>query len=487
MKVINRQQANYCPYPPAFKYFMMMKIPLILFCFVSMAFLGGSQVYAQPDTLRVMAYNVLGYGQFNPCQGPDSKYNAYLDTIVQFANPDIIGLEKMGSIQTSPTDFAYDAPIGFQDSILQYALNLAFPGRFNYCMNTNFSGSNTECLVFYNQHKLGYLGIVCAYNSGAGNEDFDTYKFYYLDPNLPTTHDTTFLYVTDNHDISGSSNQALRGAQIAGEMTDIKNHFTHLANMINMGDFNVRNTSEPVYQTLTNPADTNFRYYDPPFNPDHNLSYPADWDGNPGAFTSYLTTSTRVSATLPNACGTSGGGKNWYDHIFLSPWIINNANYISYSSHSYRTIGNDGHRLSRSVNDLPANTSAPTSVINSLFQMSNKYPVMVDLLLWPNTTGTSLPDPEIVPSAVAGNIGVEEHIVVVNPVGSELIINCSSGLNSKTLSLICTDMLGRLMIREQVQPDNGLIHIPCKLVQGIYFLNVSEAGKVVSQTVLRKE
>jgi len=464
----------------------MKKVLLFLLCTALLNVFNSIKVLAQPDTLRVMAYNVLGYGQFNGCQGSHSLYNAYLDTIVQFANPDIIGLEKMGSVQTSPADMAYDAPVGFQDTILQNVLNPAFPGRFSYCKNTNFSVSNTECLVFYNQLKLGYLGITCTYVSGSPNEDFNTQKFYYLDPNLGTTHDTTFLYLTDNHDISGSSSAAQRGAQIAAEMADIKNHFTHLANMINMGDFNLRNTSEPVYQTLTNPADTGFRYYDPPFNPDHALSYPADWDGSPGAYSSYLTTSTRVSATVPNACGTSGGAKDWYDHIFLSPWIINNANFISYSPHSYRTIGNDGHRLSVSINDAPANTSAPPSVINSLFQMSNKYPVMVDLLLWPNTTGTSLPDPEILPSAVVYQSMLNEHIIIINPVGSQIILNCTSGLVGQTVYIECVDMLGRKRLNEPLLIENEAMRVRCNLEAGVYAVRVVNSTGIICQTSIIK-
>ena len=468
---------------------IMRKISLRFACLLAILFCAGSSV-AQ-DTLRVMAYNVLNYGEYPLCQGPDGAYNAYLETIVQYAGPDIIGLEKMGSIQTSPTDFNNTAPIGFQDSILQYALNAAYPGRFNYCMNTNFSKSNTECLLFYNQQKLGYIGITCLYNSGYENEDFDTYKFFYLDPNLAATHDTTYLYVTDNHDISGNGNGAERGAQIAGEMADVQNHFTHLANMINMGDFNLRGTSEPVYQTLTNPADTNFRYYDPPFYPDGVFTYPpstssGDWDDNPAPYTSYLTTSTRSSGTIPNSCGTSGGAKDWYDHIFLSPWIIDNANYISYIPHSFRVIGNDGHRLNISANASPTNTAVPATVADALFQMSNKYPVMVDLRVTPNTTGTSLPDPEIIPSAVISKELLNDHVAIVNPVGDQVILHCSGGLIGQTISFDCIDVLGRSRIHESIRVDNEMVRIPCNLEPGIYFSKVMNGNELISQSTLTK-
>ncbi len=438
---------------------------------------------AQTDTLRVMAYNVLGYGQYPLCQGADAIYHAYLEAIVQYANPDIIGLEKLGSIQTSPADHNYSAAIGFPDSILQYALNAAYPGRYNYCLNTNYSASNTECLLFYDQHKLGEIGITCTY---VNTEDFDTYKLFYKDPNLASTHDTTFLYVTLNHDISGSGNEALRGAQIAGEMAGIKNHFTHLANMINMGDFNVRNSSEQVYQTLSNPVDTNFRYFDPPFYPDAAFSYPANWNGSPGVFTSCLTTSTRVSGTIPNSCGTNGGGKDWYDHVFLSPWIVNNANYISYIPHSFRVMGNDGHRLGISVNDPPVNTSAPAPVVNALFQMSNKYPVMVDLLVTPNTTGISLVDPEITSSAVINQTSEKDLVTITNPADAQIILHFTNTLFGHIVSFECIDLLGRSQIHETVTVNNELMQLPCNLKPGIYFVKIVNNQKVLCNTILTK-
>jgi hypothetical protein len=440
--------------------------------------------YAQTDTLRVMAYNVLNFGSYPLCQGANGTYEAYLQTIVQFANPDILSLEKMGSIQTSPSDHNYTAAIGFQDSILQNSLEPVFPGRFSYCTFTNYSASNSESLLFYNQQKLSFIGITCTY-SDPSNEDFNTWKLYYKDPNLATTHDTTFLYVTVNHDISGDP--TADGAQIGAEMAGITNHFSHLANMINMGDFNLRTSSEPCYQILTAPADTNYRYYDPPFHPDGSVSYPANWDGNPTAFAPYLTTSTRRQGSVPNSCGTSGGAKDWFDHIFLSPWIINNANYISYIPHSFRVVGNDGHRTGISVNDAPANTSAPSAVINALFQMSNKYPVMVDLLVTSNTTGTSLPDPERAPSAVADQTLAGQHVTMVNPVDNNIVIFFSNGLVGQSVSFECVDMLGRILIREQINVDHEMIQIPCSLKHGIYYVRIAGSNNVICKTILTKK
>jgi hypothetical protein len=455
----------------------MKKYLLILL----VAIASNAQLQAQTDTLRVMAYNVLNFGAYPLCQGPNKVYHAYLQTIVQYANPDIMGLVKMGSIKTSPTDNNYSAEINFQDSILKYVLEPSYPGRFNYCPFTNIAASGTECLVFYNQQKLGFVATTCTYSN---TEDFNTFKFYYKDVNLGTTHDTTFLYVTSNHDISGSSSGAQRGAQITGEMNQIKSHFTHLANMINMGDFNLRNTSEPVYQVLTNPADTNFRYYDPPFYPDAKVAYPADWDNNPNAFSKYLTTSTRASGSNPNSCGTSGGAKDWFDHIFLSPWIINSANYISYIPKSFRAVGNDGNRLGISINDAPANISAPAPVINALFQMSNKYPVMVDLLVTQNTTGVSPADPEIVAASVGHTTAPGKHVSIVNPVSSAVKIFFSEGLIGETVTIDCMDITGRSKWHQEVTVNNAVMQFPVNLTPGTYYIAIAESGHIISRNII---
>jgi len=438
---------------------------------------------AQTDTLRVMAYNVLNYGELPACQSPFNQYHAYLDTIVRYANPDILSLEKMGSIKFSPSDNNYSAEINFQDSILQYALNPAFPGRYNYCPFTNYAGASTFSMMFYDSSKLGFIAITCNYPSA---EDFNTYKLYYKDPHLVTTHDTTYLYVTVNHTISGSTAAADRGLQISNEMAQIQTHFTHLANMINMGDFNVRNTYESLYQTLTNPTDTNFRYYDPPFYPDHTFTVPADWDNNSATYTSYLTTSTRELSNVPNSCGTNGGAKDWYDHIFLSPWIVNNQNYIQYIPHSFRALGNDGHRLGISVNDAPANTAVPANIANCLFQMSNKYPVLVDLLVTSNTTGTSLPDPEITPVAVASLPSVSDKVTILNPVEDRLVLNVTDALEHTPLTLIVADMLGRIWLRDNVTTDGPRMEMPVNLLPGSYVLKVVAGGKVISNSLITK-
>ncbi len=420
-------------------------------------------VFAQKDTVRVMAYNSLYYG--SGCQGPSGLYHGYLKTIVAYTNPDILSLEKMGAIKAAADDKYGTAPVGFADSIVRYALDAAFPGRYAHCPFTNGARGNNMSVIFYDQRKLGFVSIVSSY---VNITDFNTYKLYYKDPNLSRTHDTTFLYVIPNHDMSGDENEKVRGIQISEVMRHTKEHFSRLPNMINMGDFNVRNSDEAFYQTLTNPDDTNFQFFDPPFFPDHKFKYPANWDHNP-EYSAYFTTSTRVSATVPNPCGTGGGGKNWYDHIFLSSWIVNNVNYIRYIPNSYRTIGNDGQRFKVSVNDknVHVNTSAPQNVIEALYQMSNKYPVMVDLEVTMNGTGKSVPDPEM----VGVSAGAKEDVSVTTPVGDKLVMHFPKDMIGQEITVECFAG-GESKMKKTVIVNDTEMQIKCKLAPGNYTLKI---------------
>ncbi|MBA2249528.1 MAG: hypothetical protein H0W12_05000 [Chitinophagaceae bacterium] len=322
--------------------------------------------------LRVMSYNVLKYG--DDCQASSSVLHGYLKTIVKNADPDILGLVKINAFKLNAGDQNASGPEGFGDSILSEAVNAAFPDRYAYCPPTNSAGGNNMNLLFYDKSKFGYSSenILCNYET-----DFDMYKLYYK--NGVQQGDTTFLYVILNHTKSGKESEK-RDEQMNTIETNLRKYFKKLPDIIDMGDFNLRATDEPGYQTLTANTDAGFRFCDPPFNPDNTLKYPADWTQNPDAFAKYLTTSTRKKDDQPNTCGTGGGAKFWYDHIFISPSIATGSGKFKYVQGSYHTFGNDGARDGISVtSENHPNGAVPADVAEALFQMSNKYPVMLEL------------------------------------------------------------------------------------------------------------
>jgi hypothetical protein len=323
------------------------------------------------DVLRVMTYNVLRYG--DGCQGPNSKMHGYLQTIIGYADPDILGLVKVAAIPQAEGNKS-KAPAGFADSILINALNAAKKDKYAYCPFTNAARDNDQAILFYNKHKLGYVSMATLVSDLT---DFNIYKLYYKDINLPKTHDTSFIYIVLVHTDSGDK-PGDRNRQLAELMSGLRKYFASLHNIIIMGDFNFRKSKEEGYQLLTENAEAAYRFLDPPFAIDKKIEYPANWDKHEEQFAPYLTTSTRKSETQPNDCGTGGGAKSWYDHFFLAPRLADRKNFFHYVRGSYRTIGNDGKRINMSVNDMP-NSSAPAGVLDALYHMSNKYPVMIEL------------------------------------------------------------------------------------------------------------
>jgi len=355
---------------------------------------GGSSVAAdtlplpntviKTDTLKVMAYNVLSYG--DDCQGLPGNLDGYFKTIIQYAAPDLLSCEKMDAFPTTP-----GAAYNLADEITDSVLNAVFTGRYAYCTPTDVSNADNMSTLFYNKQKLTYVRTETLV---ADITDFDLYKLYYNDINLSITHDTTFLYVVVNHTQSGSSSTS-RDQQVTQEMQTLRSKFGYFPNLIDMGDFNTASSLEAGYQAVITSTDSATVMNDPPYYPDKAIQYPGNWDVSPYQVLPYLTTSTRLSASIPNSCGTSGGAKGWYDHIFISPWLVNGNNYIQYIPHSYQTIGNDGNRLGVDINSPTpvVNASAPAAVINALFQFSNKYPVSIQLSVKANRNANSPVDP----------------------------------------------------------------------------------------------
>ena len=449
------------------------KCKALLVCGALLMF-GSRVTYAQKDSLHVLSYNVLYLGDTPPCQDGHAVSEGYIETVIAYANPDIAGFEKMEAIPAYTGDMSGNAPAAFADSILQYIFNAAYPGRYAYCPFTNTSGANNISMLFYNQQKLGFAGILSTY---VNITDFTTYKLYYKTPSLAITHDSIFLYVTLNHTNSGSgsSDASTRADQISGELAHIETHFSSLPNMINMGDFNTHTTTEACYQTLVAPANTNYRFYDPPFYPDATFAYPANWDSNPADFASCLTVSTRI-VSAPNACsGNTGGGKSWYDHIFLSAKIINNADRISYVPHSFRVIGNDGNRVGAAVNGSPTNTSAPAAVINAIYQVSEHYPVTVSLLVDTSATAS-------VPSLQS-----QGKVMIVNPVAASLILRFTPDQVGKPITITCTDAQGKVQMKKDMAIQSETVQLPCPLSPGMYYLKIVSGNSIIADTKFVKE
>ncbi len=432
------------------------------------------------DTLRVMTYNVLHYG--DRCQGSNSFLHANLKTIVHYERPDVLGLVKVQSIRISTTDLAGISQVGFADSILVNAMNAANGNMYDHCPVVNFSGDPDDDmdLLFYNKNKLGFLSVI---NLCSIQEDFNLYKLYYKDPNLSRTKDTTFLFFILNHTVSGTD-ETSRDTQDYAIVKNLKKKFSHLPNLISMGDFNTHSSYEAGYQLLTASPDTSFIFSDPPFIPDRQTSYPANWETNSSLYQAYFNTSTRET-TLPNSCGTTGGAKDWYLHILLSPWVVKNLNYVKYIPNSYTTVGNDGRRLGVSVNDSSQtkNTSVPAKELEALYQLSDKYPIMVKLSIGQNANGVSLPDPQ--PPIITEVSKKLEVVTTNNPIENSITLFFPSTFLGQQTRLEWHDLAGKLLSTEEFTINDSVMFRSVDLYAGIYILNVQINAQTCHLRILK--
>ncbi len=151
-----------------------------------------------------------------------------------------------------------------------------------------------------------------------------------------------------------------------------------------LADFNMKSAYEQAFQTLTQYHEAIYRFHDP-------VNVPGDWFNNPQV-ARYHTQSTR---TVFHDCFISGGLDDRFDMILFSRSLLMGDQGLRYVNDSYKVTGQDGIRLNESL-IYPVNNSAPATVINALFNMSDHLPVGIQLVTHqlPYTNGT--PSGEVV-------------------------------------------------------------------------------------------
>ncbi len=332
---------------------------VLIFCVVF------SYSYAQKystDTIIVMHYNTLNYGMpanIN-CPGLVTDYkHGYMRKIFKYADPDILGLVKM----KRDDNFVID-------SIRQNVFDSVCLGCYGHANYYNKTGFYKENLVYYKKSKFGFSGTQVLNSRDTGISDINIHKLYYKDAVANIMGDTVFLSIIQCHLLSGDSVAVQRGDEIQHTLDSLHAMGDKKNNYIFMGDFNSRTSKEPCIDSLINPYDTSWAFYDP-------SNQLGDWTNNPKNYAQWLTISTR--AIQLDDCGSKGGMDGIYDHIFANYPLMNNKNGAFYIANSYKILGQDGLHVNAGLLDKPTNISAPKKVINSLYYMSNHLPVMMQI------------------------------------------------------------------------------------------------------------
>lgn len=324
------------------------------------------------DTLRVMQYNILAYGNYTTyCTSSNNNINmknAALRTITQYVKPDIFTVNEISQWQP------------FHQQILDSVLNINGVTKYKKVPYSNNAGSDIINMCYYNSEKLVYHSMIVPQSY---IRDINIYRFYYKSTSL-ANGDTAFISCILAHLKAGDAtsdpqNPVDRDTMITRLMRYL-NNVNKADNYMIMGDFNVYTSSENCFQKLVNHPNLNIRFYDP-------INKLGNWNNN-SSFAQYHTQSTHTSS----GCAASGGMDDRFDFILLSNMLLNGIGNYKYISNSYKALGNDGQHYNNAINASPQNNSVPANVLNAIYNNSDHLPIILDLLV---NTSVSVTENEI--------------------------------------------------------------------------------------------
>ncbi len=420
---------------------LILTIPLIL------KGLSLSASAFTADTLKVMQYNILNYGNNTSyCTASNNNINdknGYIRTILTAYYPDIFTVCEMGRNTSLPGDFVRNV---LNVNGVDYWLTSAGS-------NTTTPTSSLINCIFYNSEKLSLTGHYVAQNN---TRDVDVYDF-----KMKSDNSITLTCVIAHLKAgSGSDNAAKRKIMAENTMNYLESHYQG-RNVLIMGDFNLYSASEAAYQAFTNESAYPNSYFIDPL-------YPygvGDWNSNYN-YRYYHTQSTHTEG----GCASSGGLDDRFDFILMSECIYGGRDGIRYVNGSYNAIGNDGNHYNKSINN-PANQAVSAEVADALYGNSDHLPVTMNLVLGHydvNELNSNELSFDIFPNPTSEKINIRFY---QNDFGQA--------------NLLLFNTLGQTVYSADVFVNDGLSEhvIPVENLQkGLYFLRISNADGLM-QTI----
>lgn len=395
------------------------------------------QIHAMAgDTLRVMTYNLLNYGNITSyCTSTNNSFvdkEPRLRRIVAYVQPDILGVCELGS-----NSFV-------QQRLLDSVMNRSGAKTYAKSATQNQAGSDLVSMLYYNSDKLA---LQAQYSINTQVRDIVLYRLYYRDPLLSQTHDTAFIHCIVAHLKAGSStsDKNERATMTQNAMQWIA-QYGGIGNYLFMGDFNIQSSSETSYQNLISYSNSSLSFQDP-------ISKNGSWHTN-SSMAAYHTQSTHSSS---NGCAAGGGMDDRFDFILASGPIMQGSQHVRYIPGSYTTVGNDGQHYNSSINS-GSNNSAPESIINDLYDMSDHLPLYLDLVL--DQQGASIENDR------KRNILVRYN----NPVINELRLNFPA-TNSEQYRISCYAADGFLIRKDVFSGSNYTLNMH-SLPSGLYLIHI---------------
>jgi len=406
--------------------------------------LTTSGLFSQ-DTIRVMHYNLLYYGNSAFCSentnNTDQK-DDYLRSILAYQQPDVITVNEM----------SYES--AYHQRMLDEVMNQAGYASFGMAQAPNLAEASIVNQLYYNTEKLALHSQAVAQSNV---RDIDVYRLYSLNVGLDEG-DTIFLNCVVAHlkSSQGQTNEDKRALMVDNSLNYLEAN-APAGNYLFMGDFNFYSASEEGFQLMINNNDPVYRFYDP-------IDEIGNWHNN--AEFRYVHTQSTRSEQAGN-CGASGGMDDRFDFIMMNTAILNDEEGVSYIEDTYWALGQDGMRFNGTIAD-PPNTSLPAYIIDALFGMSDHLPVVMDLVIGEGLSTSDFKDQV-------------SDIRFQNPVRDELKLRFThSPVLPLTISIVSTS--GRILLHEQLYPSgNATISLDVSdIPAGFYVMTVVEGDKSFS-------
>lgn len=386
------------------------------------------------ETITVMQYNLLYYGNYNSgfadCYETNNNTqhkDECIRTILNYVNPDILTVCEFGKTQQ------------LQDDFLKHNLNISD----SYWKSDNIINYANEDIInhiFYDSRKMGLKKHVALLTSP---RDTDVYELYMKTSSL-LSGDTIKLVCIVTHPKAGPSYEASRRATMQTAMDYVRQHYAN-DNVLIMGDFNMYRASESGYQLLTKTySDASVLFVDPLAN----QGGVGQWSGRE-EFAPFHTQSTR---RYSDECFSSGGLDDRFDFILMSDEIYMGFNKIKYVNNSYKAVGNDGNHFDKSINQN-GNSAVPAAVAEALFDSSDHLPVTLKLNLYGGWE--------------VDELASTEWSVYPNPTNDILNVDIA---NSATYQI--TNIMGQMVMTGRIGGETHQINI-LGLSSGLYFININ--------------
>ena len=396
------------------------------------------------DTLTVMQYNLLEYGNYNSgfadCYETNNntqRKDECIRTLIDYVKPDILTVCEFGATQQLLNDF------------LRHNLNINGASYWQSDNIINYAGEYIVNHIFYDSRKMGLKKHVALRTNP---RDTDVYELYLKTPGL-AAGDTIKLVCIVAHPKAGQGYEASRRALMQTAMDYLNQHYPH-DNALIMGDFNMYSANESGYRLLTQ------TYSNPEVcfvDPIANIGGVGEWNNN-SQFAAFHTQSTR---SYSDECFSSGGLDDRFDFILMADEIAFSYNHMRYVQGSYHAVGNDGNHFNMSV-DQGYNSSVPAEVAEALFDGSDHLPVTMKI-------------------AVDAHLGVEENeaqslyaSIAPNPASDKAIVHFFNPSQGQ-VQFELYSLQGQMMIKASEYFVSGSQQFELNLqdlAKGFYVLNI---------------